>query len=112
MDEFVDWFGFALLAGPAHLETLVQGLERDALDLGIDPSAWDNGMAALEWAVMQGLTNERVTGMPATEEDLQRIRRVHALGSSALGGEDRSQELLSLARQCLHMLQGAQRPPV
>jgi len=103
-DEFLDWVISAVTSGHDLLAAIVHELERDASDLAIDPSAWDNTMVALEWAVTQGLRRESLA-IRATAEDLQRIRRVRALASSVLAGEDRSPDLLPLARQCLEMLQ-------
>lgn len=110
-DALVQWLGMSLAFGLDRIETLVDAIDRGAADLAIDPFAWENTMAALEWTVIQGMTNEHVVGVPATDEDLQLVRRIHALGSAALAGEVISPELLPLARECLRMLQGPQRPP-
>ena len=91
-DLFIVWLMCSLDTGHGLLERI------GASDLAIDPSAWENTMAALEWALMQGLADEYLH-MPTSEKDLERARCVRALGSSALAGEGVSPELLPLARQ-------------
>jgi hypothetical protein len=104
-EDFLDWLILAVSAGHDLLDALVQGLDANASasEIAIGPDAWGNTMTALEWAITQGLMRESLH-MPTTREDLERVRRVHALGASALAGESVSPELLPLARPCWHVL--------
>jgi hypothetical protein len=102
-DMVMVWLMCSLDAGHDLLEALAQKLNAGASALVINPFAWENTMAALEWAITRGLADEYLH-MPTTEADLERVRRVHALGSSALAGEAVSPDLLPLARQCLQVL--------
>ena len=90
-------------AGYIHL--LAAALEHGT-ELRIDPSAWDNTVATVEWAMGELLAG-RLHGMaPVTEEDVDRLRRLRALGSAALLGGERPPNLPPLARQCLQALLG------
>lgn len=102
--DFGFWLVASVTAGIERIEQMVQALERGAPDLGIDPAAWENCLAALTWAVELSLGSDRVGGLPTTEEDLHRVRRVRALGSEALSGNAPSPELLPFARACLQVL--------
>jgi hypothetical protein len=110
--DTLDWLAAALGCGVSSLEDIVRWLEGGPRSASLDPSAWDNTMAALVWAITLGLTSDRVSGIPGTEEDLQRLQRVHALGIEALSGRERSPDLLLLARQWLRVMQGSDHPPV
>ena len=111
--DFFDWFTAALAFGVSSLEDIVRWLEGGgAREESLDPWAWDNTMSALEWAITLGLTSDRITGVPPTQEDLRHLRRVHALGSEALSGKERSSDLLPLARHCLFVVRGSDHPPV
>lgn len=109
--DFGVWLVASVTAGIDRIEQMVQAIERGDPDLGIDPAAWENCLAALTWAVELALGSGRVGGLPTTEEDLHRIRRVRALGSEALSGHAPSPELLPLARSCLQVLLHGAHPP-
>jgi hypothetical protein len=101
--DFVEFWPVALNGG---LETLCRLVERGGPSaLGLEPAAWDNILQALEWALFQALTHERITGVPGTFDTLPLIRRVRDLGLAALEGGELSPELLPLACQCLSELQ-------
>jgi hypothetical protein len=111
--DFPEWFLTAIACGVSALGDMVRWLEGGEWRPSLEPLAWDNTMAALERVVLLGLTDQRVTGIPANEEDLQRLRRVHILGGEALSGHAPSPELLPFARQCSHVLRtGNHLPPV
>lgn len=102
-DMRIVWLMGSLDAAHDLLEVLALGLERDPPTLAIDPFAWANTLAALEWAIREGLADTYLH-MPTTAEDLERVGRIRALGSSALAGEAVSPELLPLARQIWRVL--------
>jgi hypothetical protein len=102
----LEWVVWAECLGAASIHVLTGAIERGAADLEIDPSAWENTMAALEWAMMEHV-HGRVQGpMTITEEDVERVRRIRALGSEALAGGERAAELGPLVRQFLPALAG------
>jgi len=100
-DELLEWAVDAQLNGILCLRALVLSIERGDAKLPIDPHAWDNTMAALEWMLTQHLAGEIHRAPPFTQQDLDRVRRVHLLGIEALSGGRRAPELGPLADQCL-----------
>ncbi|MFT3769153.1 MAG: hypothetical protein QM820_27255 [Minicystis sp.] len=77
-------------------EELVRGAA-----LTLDPVAWENTMAALEWVVGDVAVERRPGLHVVTEEDLAMLRRIRALGSTALAGGPRSPALPGLIERFL-----------
>lgn len=101
-DELLEWAVDAQLNGILCLRALVLSIERGDAKLPIDPDAWDNTMAALEWMLSQHLAGEIDRAQqPYTQEDLDCVRRVHALGTQALSAGKRDPALGPLADRCL-----------
>jgi hypothetical protein len=101
-----DWAATAHLEGAHCLYALVVAIERGAPPIPIDRSAWENTMAAVEWAMLER-TKGHVEGPERiTEDDLGGFRRLHALGSRALDGGGLSPEIHALALRCLPLLVG------
>jgi hypothetical protein len=90
----------ATMRGAFCLRVLVQSIEQGADELPIDPRAWENTMAAVEWMISQHIAGALYTEPRVTQEDLDRARRVHALGSVAISGGERAPDLLPLAEAC------------
>jgi hypothetical protein len=99
-DDVLEWAVDALHLGSFCLRVLVLSIERGDAKLPIDPIAWENTMTAMEWMLMQRL-NGNIQSKPIVPEDLERLRRVHALGSEAMSGGERAPELVPLADQAL-----------
>lgn len=104
-DEF-DWLVHAELFAVGYIHILTGALERGDAELGVDPSAWENTMAAVEWAMMEHVEGRVQGPTTITVEDVARMRKLHALGSAALSGGERSPELRTLSLQCMESLLG------
>jgi len=61
-------------------------------------------MAALEWMLTEHVEGRIWREPPYRREDLERVRRVHLLGSEALEGGERAAELGLLAERCASSL--------
>jgi hypothetical protein len=106
LDEQLCWASYSAFFGAGYIHILAQALERGTVELNLDPSGWDNTMAAVEWAMGEILAG-RLHGMQAiAEDDLDRLRTLRMLGSEAVAGGARSPSLPPLARQCLQALLG------
>ena len=92
------------MRGASCLRVLVLSIEQGDDELPIDPQAWENTMAAVEWMLSQHLAGALYTEPRVTQEHLDRARRVHALGSVAISGGERAPELLPLAEACASSL--------
>jgi hypothetical protein len=102
--EVLDWACLALMYGIYCLCVLVLSIERGDDKLPIDPVAWENTMSAMEWMLMQHIDGA-IHGPPVTQEHLERLRRVHALGTEAISGGERAAELVPLVEQVMSSLQ-------
>jgi hypothetical protein len=105
--EPFEWVGEAHLLGAACLHAFVVGVERGDAELRIDRSAWDNTLAAVAWALEQRMLGHVQGPIVITKEDVERVHRLQALGSSALSGGARSGDLVPLASASLVLLVGA-----
>jgi hypothetical protein len=64
-------------------------------------------MAALVWALSEIRDGkDPLSAIRVTEDDVGQVRRLHALGSAALAGGERSPELRSLAEHYLALWAG------
>jgi hypothetical protein len=77
--------------------TLVDALDRGDDDLGIDPTAWSNTMAAVHWAMGEHVAGRVWSRRAITVEDIERMKRLESAVSSALAGCERTPELRALA---------------
>lgn len=102
-----EWLMRAQEAGCARLSALYLALERgDSLPM-IDTTAWENTMAAVEWAVREAVKGRvQWTKRALTQEDVETVQRLRALALAALSGEECSPKLLPLVEQGLAILAG------
>ena len=109
-DEAMDrleWLAATLMCGGGYIYGLARAIERGDAHLPVGPLAWENAMAALERAVLEHVRGRvQWTREILTLEDVERVRRLRALGAEALSGGSRSQDIGSLAQACLGMLFG------
>jgi hypothetical protein len=106
LEEELGWAVHAEFFGVGYIYILACAIERGDADVGIHPSAWENTMSAVEWAMMEQV-HGRIQGPTSiTVEDVERMRRLHTLGSAALSGGERLPELRPLALQCLESVFG------
>ncbi|MGK4007556.1 hypothetical protein WMF31_33355 [Sorangium sp. So ce1036] len=105
-EEVLSWISEADMFVAAYVCTLSTAIARGDADLGVDASAWENTMAAVEWAMMEQVGGRLWTSRPITIDDVDRMRRLHAMGSVALAGGERPSELCQLANQCMEMMFG------
>lgn len=105
-ERTLEWLLMAHDVGCAYLAILYQALAHGA-PIGIEPSAWENTLTAVEWAVTEARA-ERVqwTKRDLTEEDVERVRTLRQLGVTALTRGERSPALVALTEACLEMLAG------
>jgi hypothetical protein len=107
MEEELAWAVYAQAFAVGYIYLLACALKRGDADLGVDPSAWENTMTAAEWAMMRHV-GARIQGPTTiTVEDVERIRRLHTMGSAALAGGERPPELYQLSIQCMECLFGS-----
>ncbi|KYF51527.1 hypothetical protein BE08_15380 [Sorangium cellulosum] len=106
VDE-LDWAYHAELFAVGYIHVLTRAIERGDLDLGICPTAWENTMNAVELAMMDHVNGRMQGPTTITVEDVERMRRLHALGAAALSGGERPTELAQLAFACAASLFGA-----
>lgn len=100
------WLAYAYAQyGSKCLYAMLQQLKGGG-DLAIDPSAWDNTMAALEWTAAELAAGRAQVRETITEETVEHVRRLRVLGSEALSGGERSPELLPLTERCLVAMYG------
>ncbi|WP_437574051.1 hypothetical protein [Sorangium sp. So ce887] len=106
MEDQLDWASSAEVYAVGYIRMLADALERGDAELGVDPSAWENTMAAVQWAMMEHVHGRMQGPTSITLEDVKWMHRLHALGSAALSGGERSPELYPLALQCMDSLVG------
>ncbi|WP_437945513.1 hypothetical protein WME98_31990 [Sorangium sp. So ce296] len=107
LEEELAWTVYAQVFALGYIYLLARALKRCDADLGVDPSAWENTMVAAEWAMMEHV-NGRVQGPTTiTVADVERMRRLHTMGSAALAGGERPPELYRLSLQCMESLFGS-----
>jgi len=94
------------LDGTLCLGVMVLSIERGDAKLPIEPGAWEDTMTELAWMLTQFLDGAFTRELPYVTEDLERVRRVRALGVQALSGGERAPELAALADACLRSLFG------
>ena len=103
----LEWLAATLTCGGASIHGLASAIEHGDAQLPIDPSAWENTMAALERAVVEHVRGRvQWTTKILTQEDAERVRRLRELGAEALSGGSRSPDIGPLAQVCLDMLFG------
>lgn len=85
------------------MAVLIRGLARGAADLGIDRSAWDNTFAVALWAMEEKRAGRALHEVKReiTEQDIELVRRLAAIGSEVLSGAARPPDLQRLAGRCL-----------
>lgn len=105
-EERRDWVLFADLGGTLCLGVMVLSIERGDAKLPIEPGAWEDTMTELAWMLTQFLDGSFYRELPYVPEDLERVRRVRALGIQAIAGGERAPELAALADACLRSLCG------
>jgi hypothetical protein len=104
-NEQLHWALCSIIVGTGYLYLLADAVERSS-ELRIEPLGWDNTLAMVERAMGEMLAG-RIRGMaPVTEEDVEGLRRLRALGSTVLAGGERSPSLPTLAAQSLQALLG------
>lgn len=107
LEEELAWAVYAQVFAVGYIDLLACALKRGDADLGVDLYAWENTMGAAEWAMMEHV-NGRIQGPTTiTVKDVERMRRLHTMGSVALAGGDRPPELYQLSRQCMESLFGS-----
>ncbi|WP_437809612.1 hypothetical protein [Sorangium sp. So ce1078] len=104
LEDQLDWAANAEVCAVSYIRILVAALERGDAELGVNPSAWENTMAAVQWAMMEHVHGRATWPPTITLEDVERMRRLHVLGSVALSGGERSPELHPLALRCIESL--------
>ena len=60
-DPILEWGFEATMRGAFCLRVLVQSIEQGTDELPIDPHAWENTMAAVEWMISQHLAGALYT---------------------------------------------------
>jgi hypothetical protein len=100
-DDLMEWAVDAQTHGIYCLRALVLSIERGDAKLPIEPQAWENTMAALEWMLLQHIEGPLYQMRPITQEDVEIVRRIHALGTVAIAGGERAPELGPLADRYL-----------
>ncbi|WP_437757311.1 hypothetical protein [Sorangium sp. So ce1389] len=90
LEDQLDWAANAEACAVGYIRTLAGAIERGDAEPGVDPSAWEDTMAAVQWAMMEHVHGRARWPSPITLEDVERMRRVHVLGSAALSGGERS----------------------
>lgn len=106
-EEELAWAVYAQVFAVGYIYLLTCALKRGDPDLGVDPSAWENTMSAAEWAMMEHMGGRIQGPTTITVEDVERMRRLHTMGSAALAGEERPPELYQLSIQCMESLFGS-----
>ncbi|WP_437725764.1 hypothetical protein [Sorangium sp. So ce861] len=106
LEDQLDWAANAEACAVSYIRNLAAALERGDAELGVDPSAWENTMAAVQWAMLEHVHGRATWPPTITLEDVERMRRLHVLGSVALSGGERSPELYPLALRCMESLVG------
>ncbi|WP_438008546.1 hypothetical protein WME89_07480 [Sorangium sp. So ce321] len=106
MDQ-LDWAADAEVYAVGYIRILADAIARGDAEFQVDPSAWENTMAAVEWAMMEHVHGRLQGPTSITVGDVERMRRLHALGSAALSGGERSPELYALALRCMQSLFGS-----
>lgn len=103
----LEWLSATITCGSWYVHGLAAAIEHGDADLPIGPSAWENAMAALEWAVAEHLRGRvQWTKEIITPDDAERVRSLRALGAEAISGGPRSTDIGPLAQVCLGMLYG------
>src|SRR4051812_24164502 len=103
----LEWLSATLACGSGYIHGIVEAIERGDAHLPVGPAAWENAMAALEWAVTEHIRGRvQWTRDLITPDDAERVRRLRALGADALSGGPRSTDIRPLAEACLGMLYG------
>ncbi|MGK3990463.1 hypothetical protein WME99_45880 [Sorangium sp. So ce136] len=105
--EELDWAYHAELFAVGYIHILTGAVERGDLDPGICSTAWENTMNAVELAMMDHVNGRMQGPTTITAEDVERMRRLHALGAAVLSGGERPPELCQLAFICAESLFGA-----
>jgi hypothetical protein len=105
-EEEFEWVAMAHEHGSFCINALLRAVERGSDSLPVDPVAWENTMAAVEWTLTLHVIGRVYAGATVTEADVEQARRLRLLGSEALNGKPRSPELLPLAERCLVLLSG------
>ncbi|XXT21429.1 hypothetical protein WME94_07685 [Sorangium sp. So ce429] len=106
IDE-LDWAYHAELFAVGYIHILTGAIERGDVNLGICPTAWENTMSAVELAMLDHVNGRMQGPTTITAEDIERMRRLHALGAAALSGGERPPALCQLAFICAESLFGA-----
>ncbi|WP_437624400.1 hypothetical protein [Sorangium sp. So ce1151] len=107
MVDELDWAYHAELFTVGYIHILTGAIERGDLDPGICPTAWENTMSAVELAMMEHVNGRMQGPTTITVEDVERMRRLHALGAAVLAGGERSSGLYALALRCMESLFGS-----
>ncbi|WP_437876625.1 hypothetical protein [Sorangium sp. So ce513] len=106
VEDLLEWASMAELYAVGYIRILADAIERGDADLQVDPSAWENTMAAAAWAMMEHVRGRLHGPTAITVEDIGRMRRLHGLGAAALSSGERSPELYPLALRCMECLFG------
>lgn len=102
----LEWLALATMFTVGYSRLLIGAIERGEASLGVDPSAWENALGAAECAMVEQLRGRIQGPTTITEKDIERLRRLRALGVAALSGGERSPELHPLALQCIEAFYG------
>ncbi|WP_437717153.1 hypothetical protein WMF45_12500 [Sorangium sp. So ce448] len=107
LEEELAWAVYAEIFAAGYIYILACALKRGDADLGVHPSGWENTMSAVEWAMMEHVDGRIQGPTTITVEDVERMRRLHMMGSAALSGAERPPELYLLSLQCMEGLLGS-----
>lgn len=107
LEEELAWAVDAQVFAMGYIYLLACALKRGDADLGVDPSAWENTMGAVERAMMEHVDGRIQGPTTITLEDVERMRLLHTMGSTALAGGERPPELYQLSLQCMEGLFGS-----
>ncbi|WP_437761396.1 hypothetical protein WMF27_04970 [Sorangium sp. So ce281] len=107
LEEELAWAVYAQVYAVGYTYLLACALKRGDADLGVEPCAWENTMGAAEWAMMEHVAGRIQGPRTITVEDVERMRRLHTVGSAALAGGKRPPELYNLSIQCMESLFGS-----
>ncbi|WP_437635030.1 hypothetical protein [Sorangium sp. So ce854] len=106
VEDLLEWASMAELYAVGYIRILADAIERGDADLQVDPSAWENTMAAAAWAMMEHVRGRLHGPTAITVEDIERMRLLHGLGAAALSSGERPPELYPLALRCMECLFG------
>ncbi|WP_437660850.1 hypothetical protein [Sorangium sp. So ce1182] len=105
-EDLLYWASMATLYAVGYIRILADAIERGDADLQVDPVAWENTLIAVEGAMAEQIRGRLHGPTAITAEDVERMRRLRGLGSTALSGGERSPELCPLALRSMESLFG------